>query len=186
MSLDGYSIKAPNLLIIQEPLPTIPNTLQTRPFRLVSYPFQRQLPNVKTTDYIMAIWLKPWINQMNADDVLYHTGGLITECPRSNIFLITPENILVTPSNHILQGITRKKLLQFARNKGMITQERDVTLLEIKKAKEVFITSSTKRLIPVAQLDEHIFKGDSAHSITQQLYDIFYEEEQAYLQNNAS
>ena len=122
---------------------------------MASNEYQRQLPHVKTTDYIMAVWLQPWMKENNADDILYHNNGLITECPRSNFFMITKENILVTPKEKILHGITRKKIITIAKKLGIEIQERDIQLNEITEIKEAFITSSTKRMLPICKIDDY-------------------------------
>jgi branched-chain amino acid aminotransferase len=152
---DGYKINEPRLSIIQQSLKPPPDKLPETGIRLVSNEYQRQLPHVKTTDYLMAIWLQPWMKENNADDILYYYNGLITECPRSNFFMITKENILVTPKEKILHGITRKKIISLAKKLGIKTEERDIQLNEIPEIKEAFITSSTKRMLPVSKIDDY-------------------------------
>ncbi|HUC82493.1 MAG TPA: aminotransferase class IV, partial [Flavisolibacter sp.] len=74
----------------------------------------------------------------------------------ANFFLVTEEGRLVTPSKNILQGITRKKLLEMAGDFYPV-EERDITLDELKTAREAFITSTTKQILPVRQIDEIAF-----------------------------
>jgi D-alanine transaminase/branched-chain amino acid aminotransferase len=121
----------------------------------------------------MAIWLQPWMKEKNADDILYHYNGLITECPRSNFFMITKENILVTPKEKILNGITRKKIIALAKKLEIKIEERDIHLNEIKEIKEAFITSSTKRMLPVSKIDDYIlsdlYRSEIMQTIWQEL-----------------
>lgn len=150
-SADAYSIDRPNLVISQSPL-TMPTAELATPIRLVSYPHIRQLPDIKTIDYLMAIWLKPFIREQGADDVLYHLDGVITECPRSNVFILTGADRMVTPSHNNLHGVIRGKVLELARRQ-LTVEERDVTLEELYDAKEAFITSTGKHIWPVTQVD---------------------------------
>ena len=151
-STDGFTLAKPNFIISQHRF-TPPGKLQTEEgIKLLSYPHQRQLSHIKTIDYLMAVWLQPVIIQKGFDDVLYHTEGFITECPRSNFFVVTKDDVLVTPSENILQGITRMKVLETARQHFKV-EERAIYLHELKTAKEAFITSTTKQLLPVAQID---------------------------------
>lgn len=152
---DGYKINEPRLSIIQQSLKPPPDKLPETGINLVSNEYQRQLPHVKTTDYLMAIWLQPWMKENNADDILYHNNGLITECPRSNFFIINKQHILVTPKERILNGITRKNVIAVAKKLGIEIQERDIQLNEISEIKEAFITSSTKRMLPVSKIDDY-------------------------------
>jgi D-alanine transaminase/branched-chain amino acid aminotransferase len=123
-----------------------------RSIALMTYAHQRQLPDVKTIDYLMAIWLQPLLREKGADDVLYHHNGVIAECPRANFFLVTAEGTLVTPAANVLKGITRMKVLEVARGQ-FATEERDVLLDEVRTAKEAFITSTTKHVLPVTLID---------------------------------
>jgi branched-chain amino acid aminotransferase len=142
----------PNLIISQSPLPgTLSGKVQPS-IRLVSYPHRRQLPEVKSIDYLMAIWLQPYIRECLADEVLYHQDGSISECPRSNFFMVTADDVLVTPARGILPGIIRGKVLELARQQFAV-EVRDVRIGELNEAKEAFITSTTKHVLPVSQVD---------------------------------
>ena len=90
-SSDGYTLEQPRLSIIQQPLPLPSNHFSVSPFTLMSHPFQRQLPQVKTTDYLMAIYLQPQLKAFGGHDILYTHEGMIRECPRSNFFLISEQ-----------------------------------------------------------------------------------------------
>ena len=183
-STDGYSIGSPNLFIIQQAIAAPLATIFLPGFKLFTFPHQRQLPEVKTTDYLMAIRLQPWLKERGGDDILYHHNGLVTECPRSNFFIITENDILVTPGKNILKGITRKQLFTIAASIGIATEEREISIEDIQQAKEAFITSSTKRIIPVTQVDTKLFTPFAAHSITDQLFKAFCEWERMTIINH--
>lgn len=169
-SPDGYQITEPNLVIVQTPLTPPPDQVLLPGYKVVSYPHQRQMPHVKTTDYLMAIWLQPWVKQQAADDVLYHQNGIITEFPRSNFFLVTGDQTIVTPEKNILAGITRKQILQVAEANGLRVIQKDISLEEIGAAREAFISSSTKRVIPIRQLDDIQFAPYTTESVTAKLF----------------
>src|SRR5882672_3998821 len=106
-SPDGYTLAKPNLVITQSPLQLPATGLFEKGIRLVSYPHQRQMPDTKSIDYLMAVWLQPYIKERGAEDVLYHQDGVISECPRSNFFIVTADDTVVTPSENILKGVIR-------------------------------------------------------------------------------
>lgn len=168
-SPDGFLPGTPNLVISQHRF-TLPTDAQRRKgIRLLSYPYQRQLPQVKSIDYLMAVWLQPAKAQKGVDDFLYHTNGVITECPRSNFFLVTADNRIVTPEANVLQGITRKKVLSLAKEHYMV-EAREVRLDEIASATEAFVTSTTKQILPVAQIDETRFTEQKTSNALLQLF----------------
>lgn len=156
-SEDGYQLSKPNFIIALHEYS--PPTLQQleKGISLVTYSHQRQLPAVKTTDYLMGIWLQKYIREHNADDVLYHQNGVITECPRSNFFIVTHDNVIITPAQHILKGITRNRLITCA-GQNHIVVERPVTIDDVSQAKEAFITSTTKTILPVRKIDDISFR----------------------------
>ena len=149
-SADGYSLAAPNLIITQKKLPVSDAPLPG--IKLITYEHQRQLPDVKTIDYLVAIWLKPYIVQHGADDVLYHSNGIITECPRSNIFIVTEDEKIATPAINILNGVNRKHILKLA-SKRYTVEERNISIEDVLSAKEVFITSTTKQVLPIVEVN---------------------------------
>jgi len=170
---DGYTIQKSRLSIFQQTLIPPSIVLPEKGIHLVSREYQRQLPHVKTTDYLMAIWLQPWLKEQGGDDILYYNQETITECPRSNIFMVTHQNKLVTPKSQMLQGITRKKIIQLAATINMEVEERNIPLQELYTAKEIFISSSTKRILPVSKLDNQYQYEVSYFEFTKQLWDAF-------------
>ena len=101
----------------------------------------------------MGIYLQPWLKTREADDVLYVDRGIISECPRSNIFIFNNAGQLCTPANGILKGITRKQVIELAGQHYPVV-EKDISLEEIYGASEVFITSTTKQILPVRTIDK--------------------------------
>jgi D-alanine transaminase/branched-chain amino acid aminotransferase len=148
---EGSAFTSPTFFISQIEFPLPSPSMRENGIRLVSYGHQRQLPEVKSTDYLMSIWLQPFLKDQHADDILY-ANDVVTECPRSNFFIVTNDLRVITPSNRILKGITRMKLMQLASGICEL-EERDLTLDEIFNAKEAFITSTTKQVIAVSSID---------------------------------
>lgn len=163
-SPDGYSITRPNMIITQQPLKLPDPAAFQKGLRLISHPHQRQMPQVKSLDYLMAIWLQPLIKEKGADDVLYQYNGLVSECPRSNFFIVTADDTVVT-STQPLKGIIRMKTLEIA-GKEFKVEERELTIDEARNAKEAFITSTTKHILPVVQLDGKTIGGGQPGKIT--------------------
>ncbi|MFP5042994.1 aminotransferase class IV [Parasediminibacterium sp. JCM 36343] len=171
-SEDGYALAAPNLLITQTPFVYNMDSF-TKGIKLVTYNYQRQLPQVKTIDYLQAIYLQPFIQEHGADDLLYHNQGQICECPRANFFLVTQDNEVLTASSNILWGINRKKILSFPEFNA---RETSITLADLDNAKEAFITSTTKFALPVLSINGKQIgdskPGEITTAIFKKLYDL--------------
>ena len=174
-SEDGYSIAKPNLLITQAPFEYKRSDFD-KGIRLITNEHQRQLPHVKTIDYLYAIYLQRSIRERKADDVLYHNQSEITECPRANFFVITQNNEVITPAKNILRGVIRKKILNF----GQLVNIREglITLKDLENAKEAFITSSTKNVLPVLKINNRLIgdgkPGEITTKISRKLMELIY------------
>ncbi len=171
-SSDGYTPATPNLIVTQQPM-NAPLNIMHKGISLITHSYQRQLHDVKTIDYLQAVYLQPHIKRHRADDVLYHNNGIISECPRSNIFMVSKEGEIITPVGNILEGITRKKVLSLTDN---TVQQRDIRLEEVMNAREVFVTSTTKEVLPVLQIDGKVIGNGEPGKITQDIYHRFLEE----------
>ncbi|MES2419606.1 MAG: aminotransferase class IV [Bacteroidota bacterium] len=163
---DGYSISHPNLIIVQTPF-EIDNNNFSKGINLVTYGHQRQLPTIKTIDYLQAIRLQPFIKEKQADDVLYHDKGQIRECPRANFFIVSG-NKIITPKNDVLRGITRSKILGLKID-GFTIIEQDFMLSDLANADETFISSSTKNALPVLTIDGKQIGNGKAGAVTKQI-----------------
>ena len=147
---DGYQIGKPNLILVQAPYTYDKASFQIG-LNLMSHNYQRQVPTVKTIDYIQAIRMQPLLKLKGADELLYHHQGEIRECPRANVFMVK-DNMVLTPNTNILKGITRKKILSL-QIEGLTIKEQDFGIDDFINADEAFITSSTKNILPIFSLD---------------------------------
>lgn len=169
-SPDGYSIAEPNLIINQTPFKMDESSFD-KGLRLITHHHQRQLANIKTIDYLQAILLQPKLEQQLADDILYHNNGAIRECPRANFFMVKG-NTISTPKTSILWGITRSKILNIS-IAGYNIVEQDFTLEDLAIADEAFITSSTKNVMPILNIDGNDVGNGKVGAITTLINDEF-------------
>ncbi len=93
--------------------------------------------------------------QGHNETILYNTEGELTEAAACNVFVIK-NGVIATPDldHQKLPGITRLILLGVLRQDGSIpVEERVVTMDELRDADEVWITSSSKEIAPVVEID---------------------------------
>ncbi|MBK8141239.1 MAG: aminotransferase class IV family protein [Chitinophagaceae bacterium] len=166
---DSYSIASPNLVITCNPVKTATPDDFEKGLLVLTYEHQRELPHIKSINYIMAVWLQPLLKEKKADDVLYHNKESITEFPRCNVFIVTKENKLVTPARNMLRGITRKNVLALAATSIQV-EERDISIAELFSASEVFLTSTSKKILPVLTIDNTIIGNGRPGPVTTALY----------------
>ena len=151
---DSYTPIEPNFAIMQHSMPTVAPERYEEGIKLMLYRHLREVPEVKSTNYLTGILIREQLRQAGAPEVLYHDGRLVSESARSNFFIITAEGVLVTPADQVLHGVTRKHVLALARQAGIRTEERDLALSELPTAAEAFLTSTIKGVLPVVQIDD--------------------------------
>jgi D-alanine transaminase len=91
----------------------------------------------------------------NDEALLYNADGELTEGSSCNAFIVK-DGVVITPiqDNQILPGITRRIILDSLRADGSLkVEEHVVTMDEVRNADELWITSSSKEIAPVTQLD---------------------------------
>lgn len=89
------------------------------------------------------------------ETLLFNVAGEITEASTSNVFVVKDGVVMTPPLDHqVLPGVTRLMLLDMLRKDGSVpVEERVVTMEETRHADEIWLTSSTREVAPVAQLD---------------------------------
>ncbi len=175
-SPDGYQPgETANCLVTLNPLPFFPETLSVAGIGLMTHTYRRPFATVKSIDYVTGIMMLPMARKKGFQEVLYVQDGAISECPRSNVFAVSRDNTLITPREGVLMGITRKRILGHAAS-IMKVEERPVTLTELIEAKEVFISSTTKGIWTVSNIDGQVIADGKPGEYARRLYALLVEE----------
>jgi len=112
--------------------------------------------DIKATSLLANILSKQAAVERDAfEGWLLDDDGDVTEGTSTNAWIVTADKKLVTRdlSNAILSGITRKRLIAVAAEKGYALEQRAFSVAEAQAAQEAFITSSTSLVLPVASID---------------------------------
>lgn len=177
---DGYTPKAANLLVMAHDFHRPSADHYAKGVKLITHPYLREVPEVKTINYLMGIRLIPKLQRAGALEPLYHDGRLLRESVRSNFFLVMPGDKIVTPNREILFGITRKQVLAAAAPHFKV-EERDVAIEELRTAREAFVTGSNKGVMPVVQVDDQVFGDGRPGPVTRRLIDLFEAHTEQYV-----
>lgn len=108
-------------------------------------------PNIKSGNYLNNVLAYMDAVKIKAfESIMVNAQGLVTEGTTTNIFSVK-NGVLITPpvDFDILQGITRRLVLNLAKNLKIPVREVGVTPSELENADEVFLTSSTREVLPV-------------------------------------
>jgi branched-chain amino acid aminotransferase len=89
--------------------------------------------------------------------LLVNDDNLITEGSRSNIFFLKDETLVTAPDNLILNGITRKHILEICRQNQIRVELRCVNVTDILEYDSVFMTGTSPMVLPFYRIDDKFF-----------------------------
>ena len=94
--------------------------------------------------------------------------GRVTEGSSTNAWIIDQDGTLIThpAEDAILNGITRRRLIELAKAKGIKVEERYFTIDEAKQAREAFLTSTTSFVTPIVEVDETVIGNGKPGTIS--------------------
>lgn len=114
---------------------------------------ERQQPNAKIFYHNLRKTATEMIenDQLNEVLLLNHLNQ-ITEGSRSNVFFIHKNTIYTTPQQYILEGVTRKKILNLIFLLNIPLEETLITLNDLKNIEAIFLTGTSRRVLPVYEI----------------------------------
>lgn len=114
-----------------------------------------RLCNIKATTLLANVLLKQQAKDTEAAEAILIRDGAAMEGAASNLFIVS-NNQLITPpkSNFLLPGITRDLILELAEKNSIPYTERAIQERELAEADEIWLTSSTKEIMPVISLND--------------------------------
>ena len=133
--------------------------MYTKGVKLHIYPHMRPNPGIKKWDDQFRNSVSRYILEHEVYEVaLKNQQNQITEGSRSNIFFIDRAGSLISaPGNDILQGITRKYVLELAAGQGIRIEERTISTDTLDDLVSVFISGTSPKVLPVKQIDDFFF-----------------------------
>jgi len=165
----------PTLVVMITPLGERDMQRFARGIKLITTSLQREPPEAKTTNYRAAVRaLKEAAKHDAADALFVNNSGHVLEATRSNFFIFRGDT-LVTPRVGVLYGITRNVVLELAHGRFTI-EERPILLDELPLTEEAFISSSSKEITPVVQIDDLLIgngkPGPRTYELEQRFIDL--------------
>jgi branched-chain amino acid aminotransferase len=112
-------------------------------------------PAIKSGNYLNNILALAEARSRGAYEALLRDAdGFITEGSSSNFFVVRAGALATPPlAAGILDGITRRHLIELARSRGLVVEERPLRPADLAGADEAFISSSLRSVLPVTRVD---------------------------------
>lgn len=113
--------------------------------------------NIKSIALLGNILLKQQAADQQCAEAILIKDGFATEGSASNLFIIKGKQLITPPKDHrLLPGITRDLVLELAIQEGIECIERDILEQELTQADEIWLTSSTREIMPVIELNKRV------------------------------
>ncbi len=139
-----------------------------------------QLCNIKAITLLGNILHRQAAVDKGCAEALLVKDGYLLEGAASNVFAVF-DGVLCTPpkTNEILPGITRDVILDLAKRNNISCSEDKIPFSKIKNATELWVTSSTREIVPIVELDGDIIGDGKPGSVWHTMHNIL----QAYKQS---
>ncbi|MGN6168383.1 MAG: branched-chain amino acid transaminase [Solirubrobacteraceae bacterium] len=139
-------------------------------------PHEALIPHAKACgQYLNSVLAKIEASKAGYDEaVLLDSHGFVCEGTGENIYVVRGGTVITPPQTAgILDGISRRSVIQIARDLGYELIERDLARAELYMADEVFLTGTAAELVPVRELDDHPIGGRRPGPITKEIQQVF-------------
>ena len=163
LTYDVDATPAPSLVIIAKPIDEPPARVETDGITISLVPILRNHPGsvnpiIKSNNLLNNAIAMQEANRHGAEEALMcNYRGELSECSQSNLFLVQ-DGVVSTPRTEagLLEGITRAFIFELGREEGIEVREATLFPQDLDTAQEVFITSTTRELSPVARVDNRV------------------------------
>jgi branched-chain amino acid aminotransferase len=105
--------------------------------------------------------------------VLLSEDGNVTEGPGFNVFVVSNGRI-ATPDSGVLEGITRRSVLELCDSLGLPLDVRPVPVAELRDADEIFLSTTAGGVMPATRIDGRIMSNDRPGPVSQRVRDAFW------------
>jgi len=145
----------PTVIAFSSPMGERDPDIATHGIKVVTLPDIRwHHCDLKTTNLLPNVLAQAEAADRGAVDAILVRDGQAMEGTASNLFIVL-EGLLITPpdSDQLLPGITRDLVLELAQEADIPFAQASINEQDLQQASEIWLTSSTREIAPVVQLD---------------------------------
>ena len=145
----------PTVFIFPSPLVTTPDAIRAKGVAAVTALDNRWLRcDLKVVALLANVVARQNAIDQGCAETIFLREGFMIEGAASNIFVVKNDLLLAPPKDHrMLPGVTYDVVLELAAKHGVPVEIREIDESELRAADEIWMTSSTKELLPITTLD---------------------------------
>ena len=128
--------------------------------------------NTKATSLLANTLYAQEAKESNSEEAILYRDGIVTEASSSNVFIVKDSILYTHPKGpKILPGVTRDIVIHCAENLGIKVKEEKFTKEQLMQADEVWISSSTREILPITSIDSVSISDGYAGPVWSLVYD---------------
>ncbi|RIW35738.1 D-amino-acid transaminase [Bacillus salacetis] len=132
--------------------------------------------DIKSLNLLGNIMAKQEAAEADCFEAILHRGDTVTEGSSSNMFIVKDGIVKTHPAtNLILNGITRRVILDICNEQNIKIKEEEFTVQELLSADEIFLASTTSEVMPIVKVAGKDFEMNGPGMVTKKLQDGFEE-----------
>lgn len=147
----------PTIFAMSNPLKPVPVAYKQNGIKAITVEDIRWAQcDIKAITLLPNSLLRQQAEDAGAQEALLIRNGFLTEGSASNAYAVIDGIIYTAPKDEkVLSGITREVVLALAEKAGLICHEQAVSVSQLQQANEIWISSSTREVLPVTMLDNN-------------------------------
>lgn len=143
--------------------------------------------NIKSTALLANVLARQQAVDVGATEAILLRQGFATEGAASNVFIVKRGMLLTPPkSSLLLPGITRDLILELAQANAIPCDEQNISAADLRRADEIWLSSSTREILPVVQLDGQPVGNAKPGALWHRVIDLYQEYKAQLRQSGAS
>lgn len=110
--------------------------------------------HIKSISLIANVLARQRARDAGAYEAILVRDNWVMEGAASNVFIVEQDELVTPPQGpHLLSGVTRELLLELAQQHHIPCREQNVSIQQLRQAQEIWLTSSSREVLPVTVLD---------------------------------
>jgi len=132
-------------------------------------------PGAKTGNYLNNVLALHEARMAGADEaIMLNAAGRVAEATTANVYVVTGSALATPPLEAgILRGTTRTRILALCAKHGIVAVEKSLAPEDLRRADEIFLSSSVRGILPVVRIDDAPIGDGAAGPLTRRLREVF-------------
>lgn len=161
----------PTVFAMSRVLPPLPEQAPAAISAITLDDIRWQRCDIKSISLLGSVLMTQQVLDAGAREAILLRDGRVLEGASSNVFAVVDGVLYTAPKDrYILAGITRDLIVELVRQQGLALREEALPASRLRDASELWISSSTREMVPVTLLDGHVIGSGEAGPVFKQVW----------------